>query len=86
LQTEKKELENKVSVLLSKVDENQSSDKNDKFVCESPTPSSPNNEGSSFSSGVEVHQPSASVSDMKDCDEDAEDDGWGDDWSDDDDH
>jgi chromosome segregation ATPase len=86
LQTEKKELENKVSVLLSKVDENQSSDKNDKFVCESPTPSSPNNEGSSFSSGVEVHQPSASVSDMKDCDEDAEDDGWGDDWSDDDEH
>jgi Chromosome segregation ATPases len=86
LENEKGKFLNEIAFLKNKIDEYQSTDRNDKFTCESPTPSSPNNEGSSFSSGVEVHQPSASPSEVKECDGDADDDGWGDDWSDDDDH
>lgn len=86
LEREKKVFENEVALLKRKLDENQVNDENAKVPCESPSPSSPNNEGSSFSSGVEVHQSSASASEINDGDGDAEDDGWGDDWSDDEDH
>mmetsp|Transcript_265 Transcript_265/g.437 ORF Transcript_265/g.437 Transcript_265/m.437 type:complete len:977 (-) Transcript_265:217-3147(-) len=86
LEKEKITVENELSLLKSKLDEYQVNDENGKVTCESPSPSSPNNEGSSFSSGVEVQKTSASALDMNDGDGDAEDGGWGDEWSDDEDH
>jgi chromosome segregation ATPase len=79
LDIENKMFENRATSL--KTERNVLHDTNQSEVITS-LPSSPN-EGSSFSSGVEVQQPSSSTKGNKDCDGAAEDDGWGDDWSDD---
>lgn len=84
LENEKKTYENDLIGLKQRL-ERQPSEENKQSEMNSLSLSSPN-EGSSFSSGVDVQQPSTHSEAIGDCNGGGDDDGWGDDWSDDEDN